>query len=559
MNNSRLFLSLMFLLMICSCRTDLLEENPMVVTDPIEFPVSVEGNLVGLVVDENDQPIVDVEINFDGQITNSDENGYFKIEKAFALNSRSLVNIQKVGYYEGYKFVSFEAGQTSILKVKLVKKEIIDSYPSTDSRTTDVNGAQLFLPPNITTLSDGTPYVGQVNVTAYWYDPTDQEIIQTMPGDLRGQDAEGNAVQLTTYGMMVVELTGDNNQNLDLASGMKATLTFPLPSSNAAADEIPMWHLNEISGVWLEEGTATKQGSSMVAEVSHFSFWNCDDPYPLVYINGRIITENNADPISGLQVVITDNNSMVSGYGYTDQNGVFSGLVPQGNDLSLGIYSCGNLVELQKLGTLTEDTDLKDIVITAISQRITATIVDCEGELIAEGYAMITTPNTFDLTYANQGLIEQIIFPCSLDEGSLTGFNSETFDISDHDSYISIIATVPGSDPLIYMDFFSKIIQPTSPMDQEQRVTVSSYVANGDVVPWTNIGYLVDLNISGTEPGDLVSGSYSDTFLEWQFVLEIDELVTSSSVTGNIWIDDNQNGLQDSNENETISAYSLNG
>jgi len=147
-----------------------------------------------------------------------------------------------------------------------------------DGGTIETNdGAKVTFGSNTIIDSNGNLYNGSVSVYAHWYDPTSEDLSLTMPGDLRATDALGNEVQLATFGMLAVELETPDGQPLNISEGNTAELTFPLEElADGAPNEIPLWYLDEESGIWKEEGQATKVGNTYVGEVSHFSFWNCD-------------------------------------------------------------------------------------------------------------------------------------------------------------------------------------------------------------------------------------------------------------------------------------------
>jgi hypothetical protein len=98
------------------------------------------------------------------------------------------------------------------------------------------------------------------------------------------------------------------------------------------------------TGLWKEEGTATKTGSSYIGEVAHFSFWNCDVSVPSVNLQ---LTLNNAagQPLAHVQVRlkrISLTNGFNQTYGWTDSLGKVSGLVPANEVLQLDVMSlCG--------------------------------------------------------------------------------------------------------------------------------------------------------------------------------------------------------------------------
>ncbi|RXJ72822.1 hypothetical protein CS022_13265 [Veronia nyctiphanis] len=81
-----------------------------------------------------------------------------------------------------------------------------------------------------------------------------------------------------------------NGEEIDLAPGATAdvtipiyTATYPDGSNINIGDSVPLWSLNEDTGIWTQEGNGTVIASSdsptalaFEATVSHFSWWNCD-------------------------------------------------------------------------------------------------------------------------------------------------------------------------------------------------------------------------------------------------------------------------------------------
>jgi hypothetical protein len=87
-------------------------------------------------------------------------------------------------------------------------------------------------------------------------------------------DKNGARVTLASFGMMAVELESASAEKLQIKSGSVATLTTPIPASaqaNAPAT-IALWSVNEQTGIWKEEGTATKNGNVYVGDVKALFF-----------------------------------------------------------------------------------------------------------------------------------------------------------------------------------------------------------------------------------------------------------------------------------------------
>jgi hypothetical protein len=149
-----------------------------------------------------------------------------------------------------------------------------------------------------------------------------------------------------------------------------------------AKNEIPLWHFDEQIGRWLEEGVAFLDGDKYIGEVSHFSWWNCDDPFLATNLCVNVIQLRNNTPLENqLVVLITESWGIASDY--TDENGVVCGLIPSDLVITLQIWDeCGNVVYSIEIGPFTDPTN--EITIQINDQSIdyftvSGTVTDCTG------------------------------------------------------------------------------------------------------------------------------------------------------------------------------------
>lgn len=154
---------------------------------------------------------------------------------------------------------------------------------STLHATVNINGGSLV-------DANGNSVSGAVTAEFTPYNVASRDI-NAMPGEGVGIDVNGQLSRLFSYGMLSVELK-QGNKKLQLANGVTATLQIDLPirknadgSAIRAGQTIPMWHFNETTGVWVQEGSgqvvtssASTTGLAVQATVSHFSIWNWDLP-----------------------------------------------------------------------------------------------------------------------------------------------------------------------------------------------------------------------------------------------------------------------------------------
>ena len=102
-----------------------------------------------------------------------------------------------------------------------------------------------------------------------------------------------------------------------------------------APNEIPLWYFDEDNGYWIEEGSATLQGTKYVGTVSHFSFWNYDIPTEYVNICLNIF-DTNSNPLNNIRINI-ESELNGTGTGITNEDGEVCGIVPANQILNLNI------------------------------------------------------------------------------------------------------------------------------------------------------------------------------------------------------------------------------
>ena len=389
LNKLTLFLFITSILFV-ACKKDDLDFNPD------NNATLVNGSISGLVTNQNGQALADVLITVGTAQKLTDINGYFSFKNIEISTRGSLVTSEREGYFYNAKFVSSRANKRNFTKIRMIEKVLSGTISSTSGGSVSTNGgATIDLPANGIEEPGGAAYTGTVNVYATWLDPTAVDLYQRMPGDLRATNASEEQVQLTTYGMIGVELEGTAGEALNLAEGHSATINLPVPQallSNAPAT-IPLWHFDEASGYWIEDGEATLQGDKYVGQVSHFSFWNCDEPNSFIWLDGSIIDQSGAG-VEGLVVTLTETSSGAVRYGVTDEDGVFEGYVPNNQELTLISHDdCSVEIVTDQIGPFTNDSSLppyqQNGTITNFV-TISGKLVDCDNNPVANGYFKVS-------------------------------------------------------------------------------------------------------------------------------------------------------------------------
>ncbi|MEO1259562.1 MAG: carboxypeptidase-like regulatory domain-containing protein [Bacteroidota bacterium] len=388
-------LSLTFL--VLSCRKDV-EDQMVIKEDPPAPVVNVYGNIFGLVLDSNNDPVSDAVVAYDNDVITTDDDGLFLFKNVKMNANGTYVQVEKQGYFAGSRRIYPDQNATSYMEVKLLERTIIGTVDSPNGGPLTLqSGAKIELPANGFVDADGNNYNGPVNVAMQWLDPTTADLAQIMPGNLEGIDEEGQQVLLQSYGMLAIELESSNGAPLNLGNGGTATLTFPVPAGliGSAPATIPLWYFDETAGIWKEEGNAQLIGNEYVGEVNHFTFWNCDVPFPLVDLSG-CFEGFEGTKLSNTQVEIEVISNGLRSFANTNDQGCFSGLIPLGEALNIKLIGlCGTVLFEDEIGPFDMDTDLGTISLPTFNDLelifVTGTLVDCDGVPISDGILRISS------------------------------------------------------------------------------------------------------------------------------------------------------------------------
>jgi hypothetical protein len=375
----------------------------------IVTPAPTTATLQGNVVDENGQPAGSVSIKVGGQTATTDAQGYFRITNASLDKYVSLVTAEKAGYFKAYRTFSATSG-TNQVTIKLTKKTLAGTIDgTTGGDITLSNGTKVALQAGgVVVASSGSAYTGTVNVYASYIDPTTADIGERVPGSFMANDKNGSRVTLASFGMMAVELESTAGEKLQIKSGSTATLTCPIPSlvQSKAPASIALWYVDEQTGLWKEEGIATKNGTNYLGEVKHFSFWNCDIGIPGIQL-GLTLKNAAGQPLvhTAVRITRTSTEYRAESYGWTDSLGQVSGLVPSNETLVLDVLDpCNNSIYTKNIGPFAQNTNLGVVTVSNTGTSVLTVqgkLLNCSGTAVTDGFAMISYDNTVRYAKAN--------------------------------------------------------------------------------------------------------------------------------------------------------------
>jgi hypothetical protein len=424
---NRPFIYLLIIVSILSCQKEVKTDNPGTggSTGTVINPTPVQGSLTGKVIDNNDNAVAGATVKSGNNTATTDSRGLFRFNNIQLDKYSSLVTVEKSGYFKAYRVFSASANNTNFVKLKLLPKTLIGNIDAaTGGSVTLTDNSKITLPAGaVVVRSTNQSYSGSVKIYAAIIDPTSTDIAQIVPGSFQGDDANNNRVLLRSFGMLAVELEGSSGEKLQIANGKTAKLRFNIPSSlrSSAPATIPLWSVDETTGLWKEEGNATKGTDYYEGDVSHFSFWNCDVSGQTIYLEMTITTSN--EPLSHVLVKLIRSNG-ASSYGYTDSSGHVGGLVPKNETLTLEVLNtCNQPVYSQSVGPFSSNTNLGTINVTippVNTLQITGSAVNCTNQPVTNGSVLVYFEGQlYTKPVSNTGTFSVTITRCSNSTGSI--------------------------------------------------------------------------------------------------------------------------------------------
>ena len=342
--------------------------------------------LSGFVKDTDGYPLAGVTVTSGTESTRTDSQGGFVLSKVNTKKGRTVVKFEKDGYNAIVRAAENLDGDIweVVMASTWSNSVTTDNYSSQYDRTIGIQNMAIGLQgEGYVKDANKTPFSGTVSSTVQYLSPDDKDFAEMMPGGdlaaVRSAENGGGECQLISYGMTKVDLTDYNTgEKLQLADGMPATLSFPVPEKfkDSTPDQIPLWSFNEETGLWEEEGIATYDAENdvYVGTVKHFSWVNLD--YPEVRVRLKItVKDEKGNLIPGIKVDIDAQKNVT-----TSNKGVVSTYVPRNTKFYVTVHSedYANYAEMQPMlvGPLSED---KSITITL------PTVAHISGKVVNQG------------------------------------------------------------------------------------------------------------------------------------------------------------------------------
>jgi hypothetical protein len=363
---------------------------------------SVNRNFQGLILDTSGNPVNNATVQIGNSSAQTSTSGSFLIVGALVKERFAHVKVSKTGFISGSRVLVPTSGDNRINIMLIPNTPTATITSGANSEVSLPNGTKVKFDGSFKDAS-GNAYLGNVQVSLYHLKPTNSYLSELMPGSLLASNASGEARVLETFGMLHVELTGSAGEKLNLANGHTAEISIDIDASQLGTSPttIPLWSFDEANGIWEEEGTATRVGNKYIGTVSHFSWWNCDAPFP--QCNLTVTVNNSANlPISNVKVAIRRPSQTYAVTGITNTSGQVTGIIPANESLTIQILDfCGNIIFTTTAGPFSVGSSntlptvtLSNSVISTVT--INGSLRTCSDSNVTNGTVQLNNTSSTD-------------------------------------------------------------------------------------------------------------------------------------------------------------------
>ena len=241
------------------------------------FVACAGGVIEGRIVSGGTGPIRGLTLSVDGREIALQRRGRFRAE---VRTGKHMLRVSADDHAMLQRSVRVEKGRTVTLELSLIPEQAFAVKSFAAHSRFRQKGALVSLPPNSVVDEAGRPAKsGTLHLAVLNPQGAD---LRSMPGRFAGVTASGKVVAFESAGAARLSLS-DGKRVLQIRKGAHIRLLLPLPAVYAKRKSVPLWHFDEQSGTWKEEGLAhvVRVGGRRFidARLPHLSWWNADFPY----------------------------------------------------------------------------------------------------------------------------------------------------------------------------------------------------------------------------------------------------------------------------------------
>lgn len=287
-------------------------------------------------------PAVTVRLS-NGMTTMTDDGGFFVFQNV-AADPALVVTAESAGYVEAIQTVDVRDALPSSVDLALVQGTVQHFDAEAGGMVMGSHGAHVTFPAHALVTQTGTAVTGMVDAIVVGLDLSNDVERTAYPGGFEGTRTGGTASILGAIAPVGI-VVRQGTDVLQLATGMTAQISAPLPAGATVDASVGFWSLSPTTGLWTEEATATAMadtsaasGMALVGAIPHLSWWNGTRWVPEVCLTGTVV---DVDGSPAAYVPLTAYAPHVGGTyrGITDGSGMIHCLVVPAGEASLTVVA----------------------------------------------------------------------------------------------------------------------------------------------------------------------------------------------------------------------------
>jgi hypothetical protein len=419
-------LAFLFLISSCSKTTTDNVAGPDPVTPSTVGPGKDQIAIIGTVVLETGYPAVAVNVNIDGHLVQTDENGYFNFTGKVANIDEVIIKIIKPGYFDFYRTMVVENEATySDVKFSLMPEITAGSFSAVAGGAATSEVVDLNFAPNSFLNEAGSVYNGTVNVKMpnIYYD----YINDSAYGDARGIDKSNTPVALSTFGSFPILFRGELGEKLKLSK----PVTFSYKKAEVAGFEplkkIKVWAYNVTSARWIEEGEASMINKKIVGTATNTDYIRLATSHPPALLKANLY-HTNFFPAASFSFYYSamEENYFGRQKSIANSNGVCLLYVPAAILARGVLFSlCGDDTKLFGIAPIPAGTTSEQGFIVDLSEfftSISGSVNDCDFNPV-EGRAELHINNKIYNSPVTNGRYKFDFFSCDRSQSYITVYD----------------------------------------------------------------------------------------------------------------------------------------
>lgn len=255
------------------------------------------GTVEGRALDAADgRPLAGVVVRSAAGTATTDAEGRFRLEAP--AGGEAVLRGEREGYGAALAVLQPRSDGVVSGDLWLSREGVAQTVSAAAGGTVAVPGssAAVVLPAGALVDGQGQAFTGEALVRLTPIDPGTRT--EAMPGRYATRDDR----LLESFGALRVEISTAAGAALQLAPGQEALVRIPVAGrARYAPATMPLFHLDEATGRWVEEGSARLVGHGATAHyegtVRHFSVWNVDRVLETVWVTGCVRDAAGAVPM----------------------------------------------------------------------------------------------------------------------------------------------------------------------------------------------------------------------------------------------------------------------